>query len=53
MTADRSRAAGPLTDVLVAGDVPATLAVGVVCGLAAVLTGWSVLVFRSGSPLKP
>jgi ABC-2 type transport system permease protein len=35
------------------GDVPAALAVGAVCGLAILLTGWSVLVFRSGSQLKP
>ena len=35
------------------GDVPSGLALGVVYGLAAVLTGWSVLIFRSGSLLKP
>jgi ABC-2 type transport system permease protein len=35
------------------GDVPSALALGVVYGLAAVLTGWSVLIFRSGSLLKP
>lgn len=35
------------------GDIPSALALGVVCGLAAALTGWSVLIFRSGSLLKP
>jgi ABC-2 type transport system permease protein len=35
------------------GDIPPGLALGVVYGLAAVLTGWSVLLFRSGSRLKP
>jgi ABC-2 type transport system permease protein len=35
------------------GDIPAGLAIGVVYGLAAALTGWSVLIFRSGSLLKP
>jgi ABC-2 type transport system permease protein len=35
------------------GDVPSGLALGVLYGLAAVLTGWSVLIFRSGSLLKP
>jgi ABC-2 type transport system permease protein len=35
------------------GDIPAGLALGVVYGLAAALTGWSVLIFRSGSLLKP
>ncbi len=35
------------------GDIPSGLALGVVCGLAAALTGWSVLIFRSGSLLKP
>lgn len=35
------------------GDIPTRLALGVVCGLAAALTGWSVLIFRSGSLLKP
>jgi ABC-2 type transport system permease protein len=35
------------------GDVPSGLALGVVYGLAVVLTGWSVLIFKSGSLLKP
>jgi ABC-2 type transport system permease protein len=35
------------------GDIPAWLALVVVYGLAAALTGWSVLIFRSGSLLKP
>lgn len=35
------------------GDIPAALALGVVYGLAAALTLWSVLIFRSGSLLKP
>ena len=35
------------------GDVPSGLALAVVYGLAAALTGWSVLIFRSGSLLKP
>ena len=35
------------------GDVPSGLALGVLYGLAVVLTGWSVLIFRSGSLLKP
>jgi len=35
------------------GDIPVGLALCVVCGLAAALTGWSVLIFRSGSLLKP
>ena len=35
------------------GDIPAGLALGVVYALAAALTGWSVLIFRSGSLLKP
>jgi len=35
------------------GDVPSGLALGVVCALAAALTGWSVLIFKSGSLLKP
>jgi len=34
-------------------DIPAWLALGVIYGLAAALTGWSVLIFRSGSLLKP
>jgi ABC-2 type transport system permease protein len=35
------------------GDVPSGLALAVMYGLAAALTGWSVLIFRSGSQLKP
>ena len=34
-------------------DISAWLALGVIYGLAAALTGWSVLIFRSGSLLKP
>lgn len=36
-----------------AGDISSGLALGVVFGLAVALTGWSVLIFRSGSLLKP
>jgi ABC-2 type transport system permease protein len=34
-------------------DISSGLALGVLYGLAAALTGWSVLIFRSGSLLKP
>jgi hypothetical protein len=35
------------------GDISAALALAVVYGLAIALTGWSVLIFKSGSLIKP